>query len=229
ISHAGATPLDGWIPLAVSAAAVAIMDPMSERTGLAQLRTGTEGRAEVYLQLEPGASLMLRAFDRPVTGAPWPYLRPVGPPVELRGDWSVTFVAGGPGVPAAGPRQRPVDRGTEPLGEPHPRLGCAARAVEGVRGHQLRRHRLQTVRRVRLAARALRPVGSGAPRAACVPRPMNILAVFLLLAGQGPRNLLTGGLSAQALAAALTPPAQWHPFPTIQDRAAWEAVPQESR
>src|SRR5438094_2197864 len=80
ISHAGATTLDGWIPLAVTAAAVALMDPMSERTGLAQLRTGTAGQAEGYLQPEPGAALMLRAFDRPVTGAPWPYLRPVRPP-----------------------------------------------------------------------------------------------------------------------------------------------------
>src|SRR5438270_4302039 len=50
-----------------------------------------------------------------------------------------------------------------------------------------------------------------------------------LAAGQGPRNLLTGGLSEQALAAALIPAAQWHPYPTIQDRADWEAVPQEIR
>ncbi|PYP23249.1 MAG: glycoside hydrolase family 2, partial [Gemmatimonadetes bacterium] len=101
ISHAGATTLDGWIPLAVSAAAVAIMDPMSERTGIAQRRTGTDGQAEVYLQLEPGASLILRAFDRSVSGAPWPYLRPLGAPVELRGNWSVTFPAGGPVLPAS--------------------------------------------------------------------------------------------------------------------------------
>jgi hypothetical protein len=76
------------------------MDPMSERIGLAQLRTGTDGRAEVHLQVEQGASLILRAFDRAVTGAPWPYLRPVGAPVELRGNWSVTFFAGGPTLPA---------------------------------------------------------------------------------------------------------------------------------
>src|SRR5688572_7145871 len=63
-----------------------------------------------------------------------------------------------------------------------------------------------------------------------------ILAALLLLAvgvgraaGQGPRNLLTGGLSEQALAAALIPSAQWRPYPTIQDRADWEAVPQEIR
>jgi heparinase II/III-like protein len=58
---------------------------------------------------------------------------------------------------------------------------------------------------------------------------MNILAVFLVLAAQDPRNLLTGGLSEQAFAAALVPAAQWHPYPTIQDRAEWEAVPQETR
>src|SRR5437660_662333 len=101
ISYTGATTLDGWIALAVSAAAVAIMDPGSGRAGLAQLRTGTDGQAEVYLQLEPGASVILRAFDRPVSGAPWPYLRPVGAPVELRGNWSVTFLAGGPVLPAS--------------------------------------------------------------------------------------------------------------------------------
>src|SRR2546430_17049574 len=50
-----------------------------------------------------------------------------------------------------------------------------------------------------------------------------------LAASQGPRNLLTGGLSEPTLAAALVPAAQWHPYPTIRDRADWEAAPQEMR
>src|SRR5256885_12542147 len=58
---------------------------------------------------------------------------------------------------------------------------------------------------------------------------MKILAALLILASQGPRNLLTGGLSERSLAAALIPAARWHPYPTIQDRADWEAVPQEIR
>ena len=58
---------------------------------------------------------------------------------------------------------------------------------------------------------------------------MKILAAFLILASQGPRNLLTGSLSEQTLAAALLPAAQWHPYPTIRDRADWEVVPQEIR
>ena len=63
-----------------------------------------------------------------------------------------------------------------------------------------------------------------------------MLAAWLLLAagaaptaGQRPSNLLTGALSQPALAAVLVPAGQWHPYPTIQDRAAWEAVPQEIR
>src|SRR5436305_14775389 len=50
-----------------------------------------------------------------------------------------------------------------------------------------------------------------------------------LAAGQGPRNLLTGALSEQTLAAALVPAAQWHPYPTTRDRADWEAGPQQIR
>jgi hypothetical protein len=101
ISNAGSTALDGWVPLAVSATAVAIMDPMSGQTGVARLRTRTDGQPEVYLRLEPGASLILRTFDRPVAGAPWRDQAPVGTAVELRGTWSVSFVAGGPVLPAA--------------------------------------------------------------------------------------------------------------------------------
>jgi Heparinase II/III-like protein len=58
-------------------------------------------------------------------------------------------------------------------------------------------------------------------------------ACFVLALGvaatQGPRNLLTGTLREPALAAALLPAAQWHPYPTIRDRTDWEAVPQEIR
>ncbi|HEY6156383.1 MAG TPA: heparinase II/III family protein [Gemmatimonadales bacterium] len=56
-----------------------------------------------------------------------------------------------------------------------------------------------------------------------------LVLALVVSATQGPRNLLTGGLSEQALAAALLPAAQWHPYPTIRDRADWEAVPQEIR
>jgi hypothetical protein len=102
LSHSGAAPVDGWVPLAVPAAAVAILDPLTGRAGLARVRRGGGGAAEVYLQLDPGASVLLRTFDRAVGGTPaaWAYRRPAGGAVALGGPWSVEFVEGGPALPA---------------------------------------------------------------------------------------------------------------------------------
>jgi hypothetical protein len=97
----GGEALDGWVPLAVPAAAAAILDPMTGRAGMARVRQGAGGRAEVYLQLEPGASAVLRTFDRPAAADAWAYRQPAGAPVELRGSWNVEFVDGGPTLPAA--------------------------------------------------------------------------------------------------------------------------------
>ena len=99
VSHAGAAAIDGWVRLAVPAAAVTLMDPMTGRVGLAERRTGAGGAVELRLQLAPGASMVLRTFDRPAAGAGWVYRRPAGAPVPLGGPWSVAFVDGGPSLP----------------------------------------------------------------------------------------------------------------------------------
>src|SRR5256885_3189674 len=77
------------------------MDPAGGRTGTGGLRTRKAGAAEVSRRLERGASITLRSFDRPAAGAPWRYRRPVGAAVELQGTWSVSFLAGGPVLPAS--------------------------------------------------------------------------------------------------------------------------------
>jgi len=100
VSLSGTDAIDGWVPLAVPATAVALLDPMTGRAGLARVRRAAAGNAEVYLQLDPGASLLLRTFDRTVTAAPWTYRRPTGIATALGGSWSVTFVDGGPALPA---------------------------------------------------------------------------------------------------------------------------------
>ena len=101
IRHAGETALDGWIGLAVPAASATLLDPLTGRTGLAWLRTNTAGRAEIYLQLPPGASVILRTFDQGTEGNPWPYRHPEGPPAAMTGSWEVTFIEGGPTLPAS--------------------------------------------------------------------------------------------------------------------------------
>jgi hypothetical protein len=95
------TAFDGWLPLASPAKAAALLDPLaSDRVGTASVRPSVAGQAEVRLQLEPGASLVVRTLDAEApSGRPWPYAETSGTPVPVVGSWSVTFVEGGPALP----------------------------------------------------------------------------------------------------------------------------------
>ena len=95
VAHA---PVDRWIDVEGSPAAIALLDPMTGRTGLARLRT-LSGRTQAFVQLAPGSSLLVRTSPRAVRGQDWPYGRPAGPIAELRGRWTVTFLEGGPALP----------------------------------------------------------------------------------------------------------------------------------
>jgi hypothetical protein len=71
------------------------MDPMTGKTGIARVRD-----SEVYLQLPPGASVIVRTLPAgEVTGPDWPYLHTDGAPITLSGSWRVTFIAGGSELP----------------------------------------------------------------------------------------------------------------------------------
>jgi hypothetical protein len=101
IRNAGESALDGWVELAVPAMSVALLDPMTEQAGVARTRVNTAGRVEIYLQLQPGKSVILRTFDRAIEELAWPYSDLTGPPVTLGGLWDVEFIEGGPELPAA--------------------------------------------------------------------------------------------------------------------------------
>jgi hypothetical protein len=91
-------PIDRWVVIDGHPASVALMDPMSERVGLARVRrVGTS--TEMYVQLDSGQSMIVRTFERAVRGLEWLYAEPQGHRIELRGRWAVTFVDGGPVTP----------------------------------------------------------------------------------------------------------------------------------
>jgi len=101
LAHLGAEPLDEWVPLTVGAASAVFFDPMTGQQGVAAVRMGQENTPEIYLQLEPGESLIVRTFaGRRVEGPAWSYLRPAGTPRALTGPWQITFLEGGPTRPA---------------------------------------------------------------------------------------------------------------------------------
>ncbi|HXR06703.1 MAG TPA: glycosyl hydrolase, partial [Candidatus Acidoferrum sp.] len=102
IANRGDKPVDRWISLGTPATAAVLLDPrFDNRSGVAALRQA-DGATQVYLQLLPGESRILRTFDRRiVTGPAWPNVASAAPAQEITGTWDVKFVEGGPELPAA--------------------------------------------------------------------------------------------------------------------------------
>ncbi len=101
VTNSGTRPLDQWTELAVPCDALLIMDPMSGKTGLAQIRR-RDTTCEVRMDLQPGASCVLRTFTADkVAAANWSYRMPTGVEYTLAGRWRVEFIEGGPDLPAA--------------------------------------------------------------------------------------------------------------------------------
>jgi len=94
-------PFDGWMPLGVSAASVKIIDPLTNLGGEAKIRK-PDSVTEIYLQLNPGESLLLQVSTQDTEPSiPWPYLSSAGEPHPISGQWDVSFIEGGPELPDA--------------------------------------------------------------------------------------------------------------------------------
>ncbi len=102
LTSLGNYPVDGWVTLGTKAQSVVIMDPMTEETGVATTRQTDADQTQVYLQLRPGQSCILRTFDtKKIDGPAWKYLTPAAAaPTEITGTWRIEFGAGGPQKPA---------------------------------------------------------------------------------------------------------------------------------
>lgn len=103
LSNRSGQAFDGWLTLATPAKSAVILDPMTGRSGIATMRAG-ESQAQLYVQLQPGESLILRMLTKqeslpPTDGARWTYLRAQGQPIILSGTWKVDFLQGGPDLP----------------------------------------------------------------------------------------------------------------------------------
>jgi hypothetical protein len=97
----GGAPVDARVTLGTTARSAVLLDPRSpDRAGVAALRRGTA--SEVYLQLDPGESAVLRTLvSEAAGGEPWPYVEAVGAAEPVVGPWQLAFVEGGPALPAS--------------------------------------------------------------------------------------------------------------------------------
>jgi len=99
IANHSAEPVGSWTALAAPCRSAVLMDPMTARTGVAPIRENN-GLSEVFLQMQPGETRVLRAFsDQAVAGPAWPVEEPSGDPIVIAGQWHVEFVEGGPVLP----------------------------------------------------------------------------------------------------------------------------------
>ena len=92
--------LDTWVPLSVNFRTAIILDPRFEdRVGKARVKQ-RNGNSEIYLQLQPGESCLIKTFDdKELDGPAWAYTEPTSKPIELIGKWQVDFIDGAPNLP----------------------------------------------------------------------------------------------------------------------------------
>jgi hypothetical protein len=95
VVNKGSKPFAGYVALNASFTAAGIFDPMTGEKGLAHTKDHS-----VYLQLRPGETCLVETDVAP-RGPAFAYYHPAGDAIPLRGDWQLTFLSGGPGLPPA--------------------------------------------------------------------------------------------------------------------------------
>jgi hypothetical protein len=102
IANRGDKFVDGWVPVATQTGSVSRMDPMNGQVGFVPARLIDGTTTQVQLSLPPGGSVVLRTFNsRQPPEPPPPRWVARGESVELTGQWHVSFLSGGPVLPAA--------------------------------------------------------------------------------------------------------------------------------
>ena len=104
-NHSGKT-FDGCCSLACPAMSVVVLDPMTGKSEGAKVSLRDDHQFPlVDMQLSPGESVILRAFDHKLASDQELPVRPRWsdenqPQIEISGDWKVKFLEGGPTIPA---------------------------------------------------------------------------------------------------------------------------------
>lgn len=105
IVNQSGTAVDQWIVPASDFQSALILDPMTGSVGSADMRTAASGNTEARIQLDPGASLVLRLSETPEKEPTWPYIELAGPAEEIGGTWRISFLKGGPQLPPDAERE----------------------------------------------------------------------------------------------------------------------------
>ncbi|MDR1381842.1 MAG: glycoside hydrolase family 2 protein [Tannerella sp.] len=100
ILNASEKPFEGWLTLNADYGSAALYNPMTGADGYASTR-GNNGQTELYVQMKPRESLIVETFKGRRSGAAYPFYELSGEAVAVSGNWDISFVKGGPVLPAA--------------------------------------------------------------------------------------------------------------------------------
>ena len=89
----------GWVPLLIEEDKAVLFDPMTGTIGEARTQSSDTGTS-VYLQLEKGESMIIQGCGKNVKVNSFDYKDSKENDVHLNGKWKLSFVQGGPTLPA---------------------------------------------------------------------------------------------------------------------------------
>ncbi|WP_315817778.1 glycosyl hydrolase [Paraflavitalea speifideaquila] len=92
--------VDRWVTISTAAEYITLFDPMQGKSGKAHVKKVADGQTAVYLQLNPGESCILQTTATPTAAEAYPYYL-ADKPIRIEGTWNVSFLSGGPTLPAA--------------------------------------------------------------------------------------------------------------------------------
>ncbi|MCA9262419.1 MAG: hypothetical protein KDA60_01165 [Planctomycetales bacterium] len=94
------TMCDARIVFAADYQSATFMQPMTGEIGLAHIDMQASGDRRVRVQLPQGQAVMLLLTPHAVDVQPWPYRELAGESIPVAGPWQVSFLDGGPDLPA---------------------------------------------------------------------------------------------------------------------------------
>ena len=101
ISNWSENKIDQWVTIQSSGKQAAWFNPMNKNIGQAEVEILNNEQAKVYLQLEPGETLILQWYPNEIDLKAYPLWLDAGVKTALNGEWTVSFVKGGPTLPAS--------------------------------------------------------------------------------------------------------------------------------
>ncbi|QGY47416.1 glycoside hydrolase family 2 protein [Maribellus comscasis] len=99
ISNWSDKKVDQWITVQSAGDEAALFNPMNQEIGKAKIQKMNEKQSRVYLQLEPGETVVLQWYSDEIDIEDYPLWNIPVEKTVLKGEWTVSFLKGGPTLP----------------------------------------------------------------------------------------------------------------------------------